>query len=290
MPSNNPDVNAVRRSQQFYRLFDEVPNAGAIYQVDVSAQAIFIGPNSDVAEVNVQYADPDAPFGIREAIVSVGGPFVGQLDVDLTQTIPSTGQPQRILIAPTDVVNNAYQRPTGGGLNPARRYNVPANIDVMVALSPLPQIPTQRADRTFRFPQVPYENAAGAGNGSTDLVIPVYGRRMITCQFVTAAEYQADFYLAALQPGQDNWPHFLGSISQPATSNVVTQVAVIKASDAVEEIDGTSDIPTTYVDLPMPLPSVKGLADLLIINISTASVIAGLKYVDVFVKVSDREG
>lgn len=285
----NPDVNSVLTSQEYFRLKREVQSPGDIYPIDVSARAIYIGPDSDIAEVRIQYANADAPLGEETADVAINGPFVGRIDVDLNQQIPSTLQPQRILASPVDIVNNAYVRQTGMLITPARRFNIPAVIDVIFALKTLPAIPETRADRTFRFSQVPFEDASGPGNGSTDVVIPVYGRRMITVQFVTGQEFFADFYLVALQPGQSPDGQFLGSISGPTITVQQTYTVVIKASDSVRQVDGTRSDAVTYTEVDVPLPSVKGMADLLVINIGTLSVIPGLRFIDTFVKVTDRE-
>lgn len=284
-----PDVNAVLASQDYFRLKRPVQSPGDIYPIDVSARSIFIGPDSDISEVRIQYANPDAPGGEETADVSVNGPFVGRIDVDLGQQIPSTLQPSRILASPVDIVNNAYVRPTGALVTPARRFNIPAVIDLIVALQTLPAIPETRADRTFRFSQVPFEDTTGPGNGSTDIVVPVYGRRMVTVQFVTSLEFFADFYLVALQPGQSPDGQFLGSISGPAITVQQTYTVVIKASDSVRQVDGTRSDAVTYTEVDVPLPSVKGMADLLVINIGTLSAIPGLRFIDTFVKVTDRE-
>lgn len=275
------DEAAVREQEEFYRLYTPVTSPGDIWEVDVSARAIYVGPQSDIAEVNVQYADNQAPLGARNAIVSVNGPWPTRLDVDLTQRVSSTNQPQRLLISPVDIVDLAYQRPTAGPA-PSRRFNVPPYLDLMFALNPPQAIPQVRADRTIRFPQVPYGQGAAA---STDVVIPIYGRRMVSFQLTTAQEFTAAFYLVALQPGQVNqYPKSLGSISQVLAADVRTSTVVFRASDQVALV--TDSAAVTYSD--SPLPSAKGQADLIVVNISRAGV-AGDQYVDLFVKLSDRE-
>src|SRR5271154_733772 len=98
--AGQPDISAVIRSQQFYRLKEAVESPGSIYEIDESALAIYIGPDSDISEVQVTYFNPDEPLGLETATVSVNGPFVGRLDALLKTTIPSTGQPARILLSP----------------------------------------------------------------------------------------------------------------------------------------------------------------------------------------------
>lgn len=275
------DEAAVRQQQDFYRMFTPVVSPGDIWEVDVSARAIYIGPLSDIAEVNVQYADQQAPLGARNAIVSVNGPWVNRLDVDLTQRISSTNQPQRLLISPVDIVNLAYQRPTGG-LVPLRRMMIPPRLDLIFCLGVPQNIPATRPDRTIRLPKVPYGEGAA---GTTDLAIPIYGRRMVSFQFTTAQAFTATFYLVAMQPGQNQYPKLLGSISQALAADVRTSTAVFRASDQVALI--TDSAAVTY--LADPLPSAKGQADMIIVNISRGAGVAGDQYIDMFMKLSDRE-
>ena len=287
-----PDVNAVLRSQEYYRLKQAVQSPGDIYEVDVSTRAIYIGPDSDISEVRVQYYDPDSPdnLGIVTADVSVNGPFIGRVDADLTTTIPSTSQPARILAFPVDIVNNDYVRPDA---SPLRILRIPPIIDVIFALQDLPAIPAVRADRTFRLPGVPYgEDAAEA----TDLIIPCYGRRLITVQVIAREELDISFYLVALQPGNgvigftSNIPVFLGTVNKPASVGMgSTANVVIKASDSVSQVSGATSVPTTYTELSLPLPSVKGMNDLLIINLECPTLGPDIGYADVFIKLSDRE-
>lgn len=273
---------AVTEQQEFYRLLEPVTSPGDIFEVDVSCRAIYIGPLSDIAEVNVQYADARASLGARNAIVSVNGPWTTRLDVNLNERISSTGQPQRILVSPVDIVDLAYQRPTAGPA-PSRRFAVPPQLDLIFSLNPPQAIPEVRADRTLRLPQVPY----GLGADSTDVAIPIYGRRMVSFQFTTAQEFSASFYLVALQPGLNQTPKFLGTISQALAADVRTSTVVFRASDQVADVTDTDVPPLVYT--AAPLPAAKGQADLIIVNISRAGAVVGDQYVDLFVKLSDRE-
>lgn len=287
MPNN--DVQSVLGSQDYYRLKTEIQSPGDIFEIDVSARAIYVGPDSDISDVRIDYYDPREPLGMQTADISVNGPFVGTTYVDLTQEVVSTGQPGRILAYPVDIVNPNYARPLAVGDQPTRVFRLPIKLDLIFALQELPSIPSVRADRPYRFPNVPFEQDIVVSNGSTDIILPVYGRRMITCQIVTAEDYFADFYLVALQPGANNVPQFLGGITHAASSDPETEVVVIKASDSISQIDGTRSDALTYTELLMPLPSVKGMGDLLIVNIGTTDMGAGLRFADVFLKLSDRE-
>lgn len=288
--ADNP-TDAVIAGQEYFRLKRVVDSPGDIYEVDQSTRAIYIGPDSDVGEVTVVYYNPTEPLNLETAQVAVNGPFVGRCDALMATRVASTGQPARILISPADIVKPDYVRPTVGAVNgpPKRRSNVSPVIDVICALKTLPAIPEVRSDRVLRFPQIPFEDVSvvpGADDGSTDLVIPIYARRMTSVQIVSAIGqgYTAGFYLVALQPGQDTNPKFLGSYTQGGSTQVITRTIVIKASQSVQ---GSIAPQTSEVDEPV------GQADLLVINIgrnAAAPPGAGvLFYVDVFVRISDRE-
>jgi hypothetical protein len=304
LPNQPSSTAEVLANQEFFRIFQPVLSAGDIFEIDSSTRAIYIGPNSDLSEVRLQYYSRQALGADKMEIadVSVNGPFVGRLDSLLVTPYPNIAQPGRILAYPVDIVDPAYERPTGVLAVPARRFNVPPRIDLFCALKDLPSIPAVRADRTFRFPRVPFNNDAGLDDdGSTDIVIPIYGRRMVTVQIVTPvlAAHETSFFIAALQPGTvQPFPKFLGSIVKAGASVQTTDTVVYRASDQVEQVVGdgvTADpaMPTyAYQESNRPLPACKGMADLLIINIRPnfdPPPPAGYSLLDLFIKVSDRE-
>ena len=307
---NQPSAPAdVLGNQEFFRILQDIESAGSIFEIDVPTSAIYIGPNSDISEVRLTYYDKQtrgagATNLQQVADISVNGPFIGRLNALMATQYPGTGQLARILAYPVDIVDPAYVRPTGAGAAPARRANVPPKIDLICSTAPLPETPNVRADRTYRFPRVPFNNdAGGADDGSTDLVIPIYGRRMVTIQIVcpVLTGYLATFYIAALQPGQSTFPKVLGQIGRGSSSISITDSVVYRASDQynLDQIVGTGTtadpIMPTYdytENAGLPLPPCKGMADLLIINIAPAFVPPpppGYSTVDIFVKVSDRE-
>ena len=290
MPPNQ-DIASVLRAQEYYRLKQVVQSPGDIYELDESAKAVYIGPDSDLAEVQLTYFNPDEPLALETATVSVNGPFVGRVDSLPKTMVPSTGQPARILVSPVDIVNNAYVRPGAPAL---RSYNIQAQIDLIVALKSLPTIPAVRADRTFRLPRVPFNNiAAGPGLGSTDIIIPIYGRRLITVQ-VLGTDVGLGFFYVALEPGQNSPARTVGTgIISPAASPR-QQAFVIRGSQDVNNWASSGTINAVAASLTTiqnPIFNETGMADLLVINVISggASPVVGLRYVDLFIKLSDRE-
>lgn len=304
---NDPDaVTAVKARQQIFRIYKKIASPGAIFEIDEPIAAAWIGPNSDVGEIRLQYIDSVTPPSqlvdqANVADVSVGGPFVGRLDALMNQTFGTTGTRARILAWPVDLVDPAYIQPTGPLAVPKRRFNVPPRFDLICSLSLPTSIPERRADFTHRFPSVPFQNAAGgADDGSTDIVIPIYSRRMATIQLQVPAGVAmvASVLIAALQPGTvQPFAKFIGSRSFPSVSVAVTDSLVWKASDSRNEdsIATTGTIGADAVDLVTnvgPLPLCKGMADLLIINLKPdfgGPPPGGYSLVSVYVKVSDQE-
>ncbi len=301
------DINAVTRSQEYYRLKRVVQSPGDIYELTESARAIYIGPDSDIGEVQITYYNPDEPLGLETATVSVNGPFVGRIDSLPLTKVASTGQPAHILISPVDIVDNNYANPFSVA---NRRFNIPAVIDLIIGLKPIDSIPSVRADRTYRFPNVPYNEGADpdgpeGNDGSTDLIIPIYGRRMVTVTTAGGALIMT-MGLVTLQPGPANASRILGETQTPAIIGPAKflRTAVYRASDAAragQNFDACGAASTTYneSDQPGPAPfsgvndngpAPRGMADLLIINLSSSVDSMGtLTFADVYVKLSDRE-
>jgi hypothetical protein len=308
------DTQAVLRGQEFYRLKQAVQSPGDIYELDLSSRSIYIGPDSDISEVQVQYYDPAAlPTQIQNATFAVNGPFVARLDSLLATTVPTTGQPGRLLISPVDLVDNAYTPPTPVA---NKQFNIPAMIDVIVALKSLSSIPGVRADRTFRYPNTPWYTgnvtAGPAGNnGSTNLIIPIYGRRMVSVQVSAGAVgvVVTMSLVTLVTGGMAPQPRQLGQIITPtsSTTSKFTRAAVYRASDAARQgaiYDATTGPPYTqssaYLESDQPpstaetvAPAPRGLADLMVLNLA-AHVPGGagtgtLQYADIFIKMSDRE-
>jgi hypothetical protein len=170
----------------------------------------------------------------------------------------------------------------------------------MCALKPLPAIPEVRSDRTLRFNQVPFDTAsAGPDDGSTDLIIPIYGRRLATVDVLSAVNVDVTISLVNLLPGADTAPRSLGALTIPASvpAQVRSGVAVVRASDAarIGNFDAGSGEYNESDQPPSPAGVIagapRGMADLLLVNIKDASgtMNPGTRFVDVFVKVCDRE-
>lgn len=306
----NGAEQSVLRQQEYYRLKREVQSPGDIYEIDASTKAVYIGPDSDISEVKVQYFDPNAPNSVETAVVSINGPFVGRLDSMLKTKVPTTSQPGRLLVSPVDIVDPSYQVVYSGARQPMRQFLIPPQIDLMAALSPLPDIPQVRADKTFRYPSVPYDTVLNADpdtDGATIVLVPIYGRRLATVTVHSVYDIELLLSLVTLIPGSSPEPRYLTGTqiisSIPATLQSVT--AVYRASDAMRQgyqHDATSGLDNitffesdgpafTLTTPPVVTPRPRGMADYLAITIQDDQFpdIESTRFVDLFIKISDRE-
>lgn len=303
MAGPNQDVQATLRSQEYFRLKKIIQSPGDIFELDTSAKSIYIGPDSDIGEVQLTYYNPDEALSLETAQVSVNGPFVGRIDSSVVTKVSSTGQFAKILVSPTDLVDNNYIDPNSVAL---RRYNIQAVLDLIVSLRDPPDVPAVRADRTLRFPRVPFERiSAGPDDGSTDLIIPIYGRRMVTIT-VIGVDMTMGVSLVTLQPGVSRAARALGAVYVPGVSpilNYVSRTVVLRASDSAQVSEDMSSTHLSFASDAIGNPGTantninnsqivsRGFADLLLLNLADfqGGWAPGTAFADVFVKVADKE-
>jgi hypothetical protein len=169
----------VLRGQEYWRLTQALESSGDIFEIDVSAKGLAIGPDSDVGRVNVTYYDPSVESNIRSVSVGVGNPFSGRLDSLNATPIAGTGDPPtvpqtpaRLLIHLNDIVDNAYQPYDQVGPNPLI-IRVQPIIDFFTFLSDPTELPRERSDKTSLF-SVAFNTDV---NSVTYYMVPYYGRR-----------------------------------------------------------------------------------------------------------------
>ncbi len=299
LPNQPASATDVTGNEEFFRIRQPVTSPGDIFEIDSSVHALYLGPLSDVSEVTLEYWDRQAQRQMQIGNVSAGGPFVNRVDSLLDTQYPTIGQQARILAYPADIIDPAYERPNPT-LHVTRTYNLVPYLDLIATLKEIPVIPQVRPDKTYRL-KVPVDKSDGEGAaGSTDLVIPIYGRRMVSVYIMTPAMTPTvtTFYQVALQPGVAAPARELGSITRFSGSVPATDAAVFRASDQINR-DAITELfeapgPTTAYNVTgnwgPPLPKCKGLSDLLVINSKwDGSPGAGYALLDIYVRVSDRE-
>jgi hypothetical protein len=165
----------VLQGSEFFRLFTRLTSAGDIYEMDVSAKAFVIGPQSDISRVRVTSWDPELPGSVQSFIVSVDDPFLGRVDNFGSQKYPTANTPARILISPEDFF--AFWQPSTLAQDIVARVN--PTIDLLAYLAPPAATPARRSD----FVQKGRLEIAAGGNNVTTLIYPYFRRKYASVQF-----------------------------------------------------------------------------------------------------------
>lgn len=166
-PSSTDPVLA---GQTFFRLKTQLVSQGDIYESEVSALGFALGPDSDLANVRLNYFDESAPGSVASAIISSDRALVGRFDARNDVVLPS-GSRGRILISPADYYNPFYV-PVFTSANSQTQFIAPV-IDVIQYFVSPPSLTPQRSDRTVRLQ---YLRPTGI-NGASMVIFPAYGRR-----------------------------------------------------------------------------------------------------------------
>ncbi len=185
--------------QQYSRILTELSSAGDIYESEVSALGLALGPNSDVATVRVSSYDPVMPGGVSQVVISPDRNFVGRVDARGDATyIKSRTRRGRLLISVDDIYSPQW-RPAGFDPNVATGdlwKIVPPVLDVLQYFSSLPSVVPQRSDKTFHFNVL--ESPPGA-NKSSFLAVPLYGRKSGSIAFQNNTGFNVTYALKAVR-------------------------------------------------------------------------------------------
>jgi hypothetical protein len=186
MPGLQRDTasNRVQRSQDYWRLFQEIQSSGDIWEIDESLKGVAIGPDSDVSEVILSYYDPAQPQSVEQLSVAVGNPFEGRIDALMGTEYPQTKSPARILISLGDLIDNAYvphNFNSGQEVTNDTITRAPAFVDLLGYFDKKAEQARVRSDRKIlfsRFKGVP------VGGQRSYYIVPSYGRRYCRALFV----------------------------------------------------------------------------------------------------------
>lgn len=288
--ANPTDIatDAVLGNQDFFRFTQRLASPGDIFELEQPCLAAILGPDCDISQVTLSYFSKRSPLEIADASITPGAPFCGRIDAS-TDKVGSTGQRARILISTQDMVNANYVRPTPGVAPPSRRSQVPAVMDVLFYSKQPPFLPVRRPDKIHRFPAVPFEYISeGNPDGSTDICIPIFGRRMISISAVSVLPYRLVFYAGSWLASGNPAPLELGYIEQITSSTAaLTKTAVYRASD---QWDSRLSTPSNETTVNQPLGTSKGIADFLVINVRASVPVPGTSLLDqLTVRLSDEE-
>lgn len=169
---------AVLGGQDFFRLNTLLTSPGDIYESDQGSHAFALGPDSDIANVDVFYLDPNSPGSMNSFRVSPDRSMVGTIKASVVDNYAPLAIPGRVLIAPADLYNPAW-RPTGFAAPDVISYITPV-LDVIQYFTPQPSLVTQRNDKTYELESV-FNGGQPIGNGW--VVVPAWGRKSASFKF-----------------------------------------------------------------------------------------------------------
>lgn len=185
--------NFVRGSFAFGRIKQFLTSAGDIFESSQSAKAFALGPDSDIARVNVAYVDPISQklldyvgsIASNMAMVTITpergfSGFVPSLNNSATYT-PGLA-PGRILMWPSDLYDSRFLPSGYSAVNDTLVREDPV-IDIIEYFEDVPSLQTARSDKQYVYDTLPF------GADDCFVMIPVYGRRRATivAQAITQA-------------------------------------------------------------------------------------------------------
>lgn len=173
-----PDADqAVVKGQQYFRLNTLLASPGDIYESSQGANAMAIGPDSDISEVLVTYPDPTQPTGLNQFVVSSARSFTGLVPVNNNgQVYLPANRPGKIYMSPNNLWNPDIL-PTSG--TQAVILETP-RLDVIEYFRPQQSLVSTRRDKTYTYQSV----VVPSGVGSTARIcVPFYGRKYASVVF-----------------------------------------------------------------------------------------------------------
>lgn len=182
-PQASPD-EAIVNGAGFVRIRTPLASPGDIYESQQSSAATAIGPDSDIAVVNINYFDGQvAPSFINQVAVSCQRTFTGTLAARNDATYSGSGDsgvtefhtPGRLLIWPADIYDPNYI-PSDFDPDDDIIENITPILDVLLYASAQQSLVPARIDKS-------YELQNFEATGITWTVFPFYGRKYAFVEF-----------------------------------------------------------------------------------------------------------
>lgn len=172
-----PDSNEYAiKGSQFFRLYTPLASPGDLYQSMQSGHGFAIGPDSDIANVNIGYYDQQTDTRLQSTVISVSRAFVGRIDARLDQRYNPSGRPGKILFWSNDLYDPNF-RPRAAQ-NTDRVLFIAPVLDVIEYFKPIDSLTPGRQDKEFTF-----QNYDIIANSTLYIVVPYYGRKYCFVQF-----------------------------------------------------------------------------------------------------------
>lgn len=174
-------ASAVVAKQSFFRLNTLLVSPGDIYESSVGGGYFAIGPESDIANVAVDYFDEaNAPTFMNSIAISNWSSAAGVIPaVNDRNYLPLNQTAGRILIRPTDLFNPEILLDGIFGFAVEDQCVIQPRLDVIQYFNQPPSLVPARRDKTYLF-----ESFVTAATGrNAGFLVPFYGRRFASVQF-----------------------------------------------------------------------------------------------------------
>lgn len=234
---------SVQTGQEFFRLNQMLQSSGDVFELDSSIKALALGPESDVADIVVDFFDQQQPTNIGQVIISPQSPFIGRLDALLATQIPSSTTQARIQATTRDLVDNGYfpRSFDNEGLNQDLFIaRVRPSIDLLAYLSDPAFLPPGRADRVHLFPYLQTSTVTGVGW----VIVPFYGRRYASIALVNlhaTVTYSMTVFGATLSVGTTS-PGGLSKQGEFPIGGATVAAPGVTANKVITAADGLYDL------------------------------------------------
>jgi hypothetical protein len=161
----------------FFSLKTILSSPGDIYESDQGAHGIAIGPDSDIANVNMAYFDENVPVTLMTVrTISPLRAFVGSVLARNTASYAPAQRPGRVLFWADDIYDPNY-RPRSAVSGDTVQFIAPV-LDIVPYFAPMASIGPARVDKSFVF-----QNYLVPTSKTLFLVVPYYGRKFASINF-----------------------------------------------------------------------------------------------------------
>ncbi len=189
-PQPDADQYAIK-GYKYFRLLTPLTSPGDIYESQQSAHAMALGPESDVANVDIAYFDDQVTSFVNKTQIGPLRSFVGRIDARNDARYVPAGRPGRLLFWPADLYDPFY---VPADFSPGQGLTfIPPVLDVIQYFSPQASLVQKRNDKTYRFLGIPQE---GLGLPQGWIVLPFWGRRSATIRLVNNTDVNATVQIA----------------------------------------------------------------------------------------------
>lgn len=176
-PQQDAD-QAVVKGSEYFRLNTLLASPGDIYESSQGANAMAIGPDSDISEVLVTYPDPTQVTGINQLIVSNLRSMVGLVPVNnVGQPYLPANRPGKIYMSPNNLWNPDY---FPGNPDTDTQILETPRLDVIQYFAPQRSLIPGRRDKTYTYQSVP----SPADSAFSWITVPFYGRKYASIVFM----------------------------------------------------------------------------------------------------------